>query len=135
MKCGFGVEDTQIQYSDRLAQRLLVLALALYITPPLASRTPGLIQYPPKKCEASAKKVAQLKTSFFGRGLCRIIRLILNTLPLPSIRTVEADRCYGQRYLQIGLQKPINQNEFCTLEYKLKNTLLHNYIYNTLATS
>ena len=28
---GFGVEDTQIQHSDRLARLLLVMALALYI--------------------------------------------------------------------------------------------------------
>ena len=59
---GFGVEDTQIQHSDRLARLLLVMALALYIAVSTGQWDARTNPTPAeKRCEASAKKGRPIK--------------------------------------------------------------------------
>src|SRR3954454_13238760 len=87
---GFGVEDTQIRYADRLDRLLLVMALALY-----QAVSTGLwdARAPPdpkrkKRLADQPKKVARSKTSWFTRGLRRIIKLMRWALPLPPLWAV-----------------------------------------------
>ena len=46
---GFGIEDTQLRYADRLDRLILVMALALYGRCPPASGTPFITQPRAKK--------------------------------------------------------------------------------------
>jgi hypothetical protein len=83
---GFGVEDTQIRYPDRLDRLILVMALALYQA--VSTGIWDAAQHPTpaeKKHSRSAKKVARGRTSWFTRGLRRIVKLVRSGLPLPPL--------------------------------------------------
>src|SRR5689334_24752000 len=86
---GFGVEDTQIRYADRLDRLLLVMALALYQA--VSTGLWDAVHHPTPSEKRSAdqpKKVARSKTSWFTRGLRRIIKLMRLCLPLPPLWAV-----------------------------------------------
>ena len=83
---GFGIEDTQIHYPDRLARLLLVMALALYCA---VSTSLWDAEHHPvpaeKRLNHQPKKVARSRTSWFTRGLRRITKLLQAALPLPPL--------------------------------------------------
>ena len=93
---GFGLEDSQLRYPDRLARLILVMALALYLAvstgqwdavhhaTPAERRRPG--QQP--------KNVLRSMMLWFTRGLRRIANLLQTLQPLPQLWSVAAtDRC------------------------------------------
>ena len=93
---GFGLEDSQIRYPDRLAKLILVMALALYLAvstgqwdalhhATLAER---------KRPAQRPRNVLRGMTSWFTRGLRRIANLLQTLQPLPQLWGVaETDRC------------------------------------------
>jgi hypothetical protein len=81
---GFGVEDTQIRYADRLDR--LILALALYWAVSTGRWDAIHHAAPAKKSVAGQpKKVARSRTSWFTRGLRHIVKLVRSSLPLPLL--------------------------------------------------
>jgi hypothetical protein len=89
---GFGVEDTHIHRPDRLAQLLLVMALALYNAVSSGQWDAETNPIPAEKdVKHQPRKVAHSKTSFFTRGLRYIARLILNALLLPPLWSTKTD--------------------------------------------
>ncbi len=93
---GFGLEDSQIRYPDRLARLILVMALALYFAVSTGQwdavhhATPAERKRP----ERRPKNVLRSMTSWFTRGLRRIANLLQTLQPLPQLWSVAAtDRC------------------------------------------
>jgi hypothetical protein len=78
---GFGIEDTQLRYADRLDR----LVMALYV----AVSTGQAVHCPtPSEKKDQPKKVARSRTSWFTRGLRRIAKLMQSCLPLPQLWSV-----------------------------------------------
>jgi len=93
---GFGLEDSQIRFPDRLARLILVMALALYFAVSTGQwdavhhATPAERKRP----EQQPKNVLRSMTSWFTRGLRRIANLLQTLQPLPQLWSVAAtDRC------------------------------------------
>lgn len=83
---GFGLEQSQIEYPDRLSRLLLVMALALYFAVSTGQHDASHNPLPAeKKLTKPPKKVERSKTSFFTRGLRYIARAILTLLPIPPL--------------------------------------------------
>src|SRR4051794_25972709 len=87
---GFGIEDTQLRYADRLDRLILVMALALYVA--VSTGQWDAVHWPTpsekKSPEDQPKKVARSRTSWFTRGLRRIAKLMQSCLPLPQLWSV-----------------------------------------------
>ena len=79
---GFGIEDTQLRYADRL---ILVMALYVAVSTGQAVHCPTPSEKSP---EDQPKKVARSRTSWFTRGLRRIAKLMQSCLPLPQLWSV-----------------------------------------------
>jgi len=83
---GFGIQDTQIQYPDRLGRLILVMSLALYWAVSTgmwdAAENPATSE---KRSERQPRKLARSKLSWFTRGLRTAVRLMLRALPLPKL--------------------------------------------------
>ncbi len=76
---GFGIENTQLRYTDRL-----ILVMALYV----AVSTGQAVHHPTPSEKSPAdqpRKVARSRTSWFTRGLRRIVKLMQSCLPLPQL--------------------------------------------------
>ena len=93
---GFGLEDSQIRYPDRLARLILVMAVALYFAVSTGQwdavhhATPAERRRP----EQRPKNVLRSMTSWFTRGLRRITNLLQTLQPIPQLWGVPAtDRC------------------------------------------
>lgn len=84
---GFGIEDTQIRFPDRLARLVLVMALAIHcaVSTGLWDRTHHPLPTENRPVPRQPKKVARSRTSFFTRGLRRIASLLQAALPLPTL--------------------------------------------------
>jgi hypothetical protein len=84
---GFGIEETQLRYADRLDRLILVMSLALYVA--VSTGQWDAVHHPTpseKKSPADQpRKVARSRTSWFTRGLRRIVKLIQSCLPLPQL--------------------------------------------------
>ena len=89
---GFGLEDSQIRYPDRLARLILVMALALYFAVSTGQwdavhhATPAERKRP----ERRPKNVLRSMTSWFTRGLRRIANLLQTLQPIPQLWGVPA---------------------------------------------
>src|SRR5687767_15734732 len=86
---GFGIENTQLRYADRLDRLILVMALALYVA--VSTGQWDIVHHatPSKKSPADQpRKVARGRTSWFTRGLRRIVKLMQSCLPLPQLWAV-----------------------------------------------
>jgi len=93
---GFGLENSQIRYPDRLARLILVMALALYFAVSTGQwdaahhATPAERRHP----EQQPKNVLRSMTSWFTRGLRRIANLFQTHQPIPQLWGIPAtDRC------------------------------------------
>lgn len=84
---GFGLDDTQIRYPDRLARLVLVMALALYcaVSTGLWDQANHPLPAETRPARKRPKKVARSLTSCFTRGLRRIANLLQAALPLPML--------------------------------------------------
>jgi hypothetical protein len=79
---GFGIQETQIQYPDRLGRLILVMSLALYgaVSTEMwdAAENPTPAE---KRSERQPRKLARSKLSWFTRGLRKAIsRLCENSV-------------------------------------------------------
>ncbi len=89
---GFGLEDSQIRFPDRLARLILVMALALYSAVSTGQwdavhhATPAERRRP----EQQPKNVLRSMTSWFTRGLRRIANLLQTLQPIPQLWSVPA---------------------------------------------
>ena len=89
---GFGLEDSQIRFPDRLARLILVMALALYFAVSTGQwdavhhATPAERRCP----EQRPKNVLRSMTSWFTRGLRRIANLLQTLQPIPQLWGVPA---------------------------------------------
>jgi hypothetical protein len=85
---GFGIEDTQLRYADRLDKLILVLGpLRGGVHWPVGRRSSPN----PKRKKSPAdqpRKVARSRTSWFTRGIRRIVKLMQSCLPLPQLWSV-----------------------------------------------
>jgi len=93
---GFGLEDSQIRYPDRLARLILVMALALYFAVSTGQWDAAHHATPAeRRCpEQRPKNVLRSMTSWFTRGLRRIANLLQTFQPIPQLWGVpETDRC------------------------------------------
>ena len=93
---GFGLEDSQIRYPDRLARLILVMALALYLAistgqwDAVHHATPAERRRP----ERQLKNVLRSMTSWFSRGLRRITNMLQTLQPIPQLWSVAGtDKC------------------------------------------
>jgi len=83
---GFGIQDMQIHYPDRLGRLILVMSLALYwavstgMWDAAENPTPN-----EKSSERQPRKLARSKLSWLTRGLRTAVRLMLRALPLPKL--------------------------------------------------
>ena len=84
---GFGLDDTQIRYPDRLARLVLIMALALYcaVSTGLWDQANRPLPAETRPAREQPKKVARSLTSCFTRGLRRIANLLQAALPLPVL--------------------------------------------------
>jgi len=83
---GFGIQETQIQYPDRLGRLILVMSLALYWAVSTGMWNAAENPTPnEKKSERQPRKLARSKLSWFTRGLRTAVRLMLRALPLPKL--------------------------------------------------
>ena len=84
---GFGLDDTQIRYPDRLARLVLVMALALYcaVSTGLWDQANHPLPAETRPARKRPKKVARSLTSWFTRGLRRIASLLQAALPMPAL--------------------------------------------------
>jgi hypothetical protein len=84
---GFGLDDTQIRYPDRLARPVLVMALALYcaVSTGLWDRANHPLPAEVRPARKRPKKVARSLASSFTRGLRRIASLLQAALPMPTL--------------------------------------------------
>jgi hypothetical protein len=86
---GFGIEDTQLRYADRLDRLILVMSLALYVAVSTGQWDAVHHPTPSEKNPADQpRKVARSRTSWFTRGLRRIVKLMQSCLPLPQLWAV-----------------------------------------------
>src|SRR5688500_19664637 len=84
---GFGIEDTQLRYADRLDR--LILVMALYVAQTTGQWDAVHHPTPSEKSPADQpRKVARSRTSWLTRGLRRIVKLIQSCLPLPQLWAV-----------------------------------------------
>jgi len=93
---GFGLEDSQIRYPDRLARLMLVMALALYLAVSTGQWDAAHHATPVerRRPEQQPKNVLRSMTSWFTRGLRRIANLLQTLQPIPQLWSVPAtDRC------------------------------------------
>jgi hypothetical protein len=83
---GFGIQERQIQYPDRLGRLILVMSLALYWAVSTgmgdAAENPTPAE---KRSKRQPRKLARSKLSWFTRGLRKAVRLMLQALPLPRL--------------------------------------------------
>ena len=78
---GFGIEDTHLRYPDRL-----ILVMALYVAVSTGQWDAVHHPTPSEKSPADQpRKVARSRTSWFTRGLRRIVKLMQSCLPLPQL--------------------------------------------------
>jgi Transposase DDE domain len=84
---GFGLDDTQIRYPDRLARLVLVMALALYcaVSTGMWDQANHPLPAEIRPEHKRPKKVARSLTSSFTRGLRRIAALLQAALPMPPL--------------------------------------------------
>lgn len=84
---GFGLDDTQIRYPDRLARLVLVMALALYcaVSTGLWDQANHPLPAEVRSARKRPRKVARSLTSSFTRGLRRIAALLQAALPMPAL--------------------------------------------------
>jgi hypothetical protein len=89
---GFGLDDTQIRYPDRLARLVLVMALALYCAVSTGVQDEAACPLPAEAKPAAKrrKNVARGRTSWFTRGLRCIARLLQSVLPMPTLWATSA---------------------------------------------
>jgi hypothetical protein len=89
---GFGLEDSQIRYPDRLARLILVMALALYFAVSTGQWDAAHHATPAerKRPERRPKNVLRSMTSWFTRGLRRIANLLQTLQPIPQLWGVPA---------------------------------------------
>ena len=84
---GFGLDDTQIRYPDRLARLVLVMALALHWATSTGhwdrAHHPLPAEAQPRR--RPPRKLARSLVSCFTRGLRRIARLMQQATPLPPL--------------------------------------------------
>ena len=82
---GFGIEDTQLRYADRL-----ILVMALYVAVSTGQWDAVHCPTPSEKKSPAdqPKKVARSRTSWFTRGLRRIVKLMQSCLSLPQLWSV-----------------------------------------------
>jgi len=86
---GFGIEDTQLRYADRLDRLILIMSLALYVAVSTGQWDAVHHPTPSEKSPADQpRKVARSRTSWFTRGLRRIVKLMQSCLPLPQLWSV-----------------------------------------------
>src|SRR4051795_2288142 len=84
---GFGLEDSQIRYPDRLARLILVMTLALYLAAStgqwdaLHHATPAERKRP----DQQPKNVLRSMTPWFTRGLRRIANILQTLQPFPQL--------------------------------------------------
>jgi hypothetical protein len=89
---GFGLEDSQIRYPDRLARLILVMTLALDLAvstgqwDALHHATPAERRRP----DQQPKRVLRSMTSWFTRGLRRIANLLQTLQPFPQLWSAAA---------------------------------------------
>src|ERR1700712_1516122 len=89
---GFGLEDSQIRYPDRLARLILGMTLALYLAvspgqwDALHHATPAERRRP----DQQPKRVLRSMTSWFTRGLRRIANLLQTLQPFPQLWSAAA---------------------------------------------
>ncbi len=89
---GFGLEDSQIRYPDRLARLILVMALALYLAvstgqwDALHHATPAERRRP----ERQPRNILRSMMSWFTRGLRRIANLLQTLQPFPQLWSATA---------------------------------------------
>lgn len=84
---GFGIEQTQIHYPDRVARLILVMALALYwaVSTGMWDAIENLSAAEKKPLIISLRKVARSKLSWFARGLRKLVNLLLRAMLLPKL--------------------------------------------------
>ena len=84
---GFGLDDTQIRYPNRLAKLVLVMALALYcaVSTGLWDQARHPLPAEAKPARTQPRNVARSQTSWFTRGLRCIARLFQSVLPMPAL--------------------------------------------------
>jgi len=84
---GFGLDDTQIRYPDRLARLVLIMALALYcaVSTGLWDQVRHPLPAEAKPARKQPKNVARSRTSWFTRGLRCIARILQTALPMPAL--------------------------------------------------
>jgi Transposase DDE domain len=84
---GFGLDDTQIRYPDRLGRLVLVMALAIYcaVSTGLWDRTNHPLPAEVRPVRKQPRKVARSRTSWFTRGLRCIAGLLQAALPMPAL--------------------------------------------------
>ena len=80
-----GIQETHIQYPDRLGRLILVMSLALYWAVSTSMWDAAENSTPSdKRSERQTRKLARSKLSWFTRGLRKAVRIMLRTLPLPK---------------------------------------------------
>ena len=89
---GFGIEDPQLRYADRLDRLILVMALAPYVAvstgqwDALHHPTPSEKKVPrTNRGKSPEAEPPGSPTSWFTRGLRRIVKLMQSCLPLPQL--------------------------------------------------
>lgn len=84
---GFGIEDSQIRYPDRLARLVLVMALAVHcaVSTGRWDRANHPLPAEDRPASKQPRKVDRSRTSFFTRGLRCIASLLQAALPLPTL--------------------------------------------------
>lgn len=84
---GFGLDDTQIRYPDRLSRLVLVMALAIYwaVSTGLWDRAHHPLPAEARPRRRPPRKLARSLVSCFTRGLRRIACLMQQALPLPAL--------------------------------------------------
>jgi hypothetical protein len=86
---GFGLEDSQLQRTDRTDRLILIVTLALYRAVSTGMWAATNVHFLPKKAPDSApKKVARSLTSFLKRGLRRIQTPLQTLSGLPPFWSV-----------------------------------------------
>ena len=87
---GFGLEDSQLQRTDRMDRLILVMSLALYwaVSTGMWATENAAIPVEKKTAAARPKKVARSLMSFFKRGLRRIQTCLQRLCGLPALWSV-----------------------------------------------
>jgi hypothetical protein len=96
---GFGIEDSQLQYPDRLARLILVMALALYwaVSTGLSDTLDHALPCEKRPVQQQPKKVCRSRLSIFKRGMRYILKIIQFRLPIPPLwnvyRRLKGENC------------------------------------------